>query len=247
MPIKKYKNNSERIKAIKEQKRIYSRKYYKKNPEKVKEYRKKYYLKNKKKENEYAKKYSKTHYLKNKEKYIESNKKYRKTQKYRDARNKQRRNRRKTDPNFRIRERISVEIWNALKTQKVSKNMSIDRTIGCSISHLRKHLEAKFKKGMSWENYGKLWHIDHIIPTSLVDLKIESNQKFVFNYKNFQPLWAKDNMKKSNKISIPISKSQTIGELDSFLRFLTDKFKRNKEFQLEILKTKVNIKQITKI
>ena len=124
--------------------------------------------------------------------------------------------------------------------------MSLNQTIGCSIPRLRRHLESKFKKGMSWENYGKIWHIDHIIPTSLIDLTIKSNQKFVFNYKNLQPLWAKDNMKKSNKISIPISKTKTIGELNSFLKFLTDKFKRNKEFQLEILKTKVNIKQISK-
>ena len=43
--------------------------------------------------------------------------------------------------------------------------MSTNQIIGCSISHLRTHLESKFKKGMNWENYGLYgWHIDHIIP-----------------------------------------------------------------------------------
>jgi hypothetical protein len=71
--------------------------------------------------------------------------------------------------------------------------------IGCSINELRAHLEAKFKEGMSWENYGK-WHIDHIIPCSAFNLTDIQQQQECFNYKNLQPLWAKENWSKGNKI-----------------------------------------------
>ena len=49
---------------------------------------------------------------------------------------------------------------------------------------------------MSWDNYGK-WHIDHIIPLSSANS--EDDIYKLCNYTNLQPLWAEDNLKKSNK------------------------------------------------
>ena len=52
---------------------------------------------------------------------------------------------------------------------------------------------------MSWENYGKDgWHIDHKIPLS--SAKTDREIYELCHYTNLQPLWAKDNLKKSNKI-----------------------------------------------
>lgn len=59
------------------------------------------------------------------------------------------------------------------------------------------YIESKFKEGMSWENHGK-WHIDHIKP--LGNAKTEKELKKLFHYTNVQPLWAKENQKKGNKI-----------------------------------------------
>jgi len=36
--------------------------------------------------------------------------------------------------------------------------------LGCSLDFLRAYLERQFKRGMTWENHGNAWHIDHIIP-----------------------------------------------------------------------------------
>ena len=52
---------------------------------------------------------------------------------------------------------------------------------------------------MTWDNYGE-WHIDHIKPISSFDLKDAKNQKLAMHYTNLQPLWAKDNISKGNKI-----------------------------------------------
>jgi hypothetical protein len=60
-------------------------------------------------------------------------------------------------------------------------------------------LEKQFTKGMNWKNYGK-WHIDHIKPCASFDLSLEHEQKLCFHFTNLQPLWAKDNIRKSDKI-----------------------------------------------
>jgi len=70
--------------------------------------------------------------------------------------------------------------------------------LGCSIEQLKQHLETHFQAGMTWKNYGK-WHVDHIKPCARFDLSKSEEQKICFNYKNLQPLWAIDNLKKGCK------------------------------------------------
>jgi len=71
--------------------------------------------------------------------------------------------------------------------------------LGCSIDFLKQYISNKFDKNMSWDNYGLYgWHIDHIIPLSSAKNKEELEK--LCHYSNLQPLWAKDNLQKSNKI-----------------------------------------------
>ena len=52
---------------------------------------------------------------------------------------------------------------------------------------------------MNWGNYGvNGWQIDHIIPITSFDLTDNEQVKKCFNYKNTQPLWAKENIIKSD-------------------------------------------------
>ncbi len=82
--------------------------------------------------------------------------------------------------------------------KKCAKTMEL---VGCSLEDLRKHIEKQFIDGMSWDNYGLYgWHIDHRVPCSNFDLTDPVQQKQCFHYTNLQPLWAKDNLIKSNKL-----------------------------------------------
>ncbi len=79
------------------------------------------------------------------------------------------------------------------------KSGSAVRDLGCTIPELKIYLEKQFKEGMVWENRGK-WHIDHIIPLSSFDLTKREQFLIACNYKNLQPLWAKENMSKRNRV-----------------------------------------------
>lgn len=119
------------------------------------------------------------------------------------------RNRRKTNPQYRLKLALSGRIRSALKSKGIKKYSTTMELCGCSISHLKKYLESLFTDGMSWENYGLYgWHIDHIIPCASFDLTNPVQQKKCFHYTNLQPLWADINIDKSNKLNYAYKESK---------------------------------------
>ena len=72
-----------------------------------------------------------------------------------------------------------------------------------SARELKEHLEKQFQGGMSWNNYGE-WHIDHIIPLSAFNFDSPAHIDFrrCWALNNLQPLWAKENMQKKDKLTI---------------------------------------------
>jgi hypothetical protein len=102
-------------------------------------------------------------------------------------------NRRLIDPIFYLRKKVRNRLRDYLK-YKTKKTLEY---LGCSFEDLKVHLEVQFTDGMTWKNRSK-WHIDHIIPLS--SAKTDDELYKLCHYTNLQPLWAEDNLKKSNKI-----------------------------------------------
>lgn len=115
----------------------------------------------------------------------------------REKLNSHRVNRRKKDYLFNIKERLISKLSAALKYKNWKKNDSITKSVGCDPEFLCKYIESKFKPGMDWNNR-HLWHIDHRIPLS--SAKTVEELLKLNHYTNLQPLWAEDNLKKSNKL-----------------------------------------------
>lgn len=78
------------------------------------------------------------------------------------------------------------------------------RKLGCTYEVFKAHIEAQFKPGMTWDNFG-LWHIDHIFPLSVALELGQDTFKKACHYTNLQPLWAKENIQKGNKVPYGIS------------------------------------------
>jgi hypothetical protein len=99
------------------------------------------------------------------------------------------------DISKRLRDNITGLFRNYKKHQRVLKY------IGCTFMELKSHLESLFLPGMTWENRGFYgWHIDHKVPLSHYNLQDEQQIYLSCHYTNLQPLWAKDNQHKHNKI-----------------------------------------------
>lgn len=103
--------------------------------------------------------------------------------------------------NKQLRCVVSRSIAQKLKSHGGSKNSSILTALPYSIEDLKKHLESKFKPGMTWDNYGE-WHVDHVQPDSSFKYDKMSDDQFLesWSLNNLQPLWAMDNFCKSKKV-----------------------------------------------
>ncbi len=105
------------------------------------------------------------------------------------------------NPSYRIRTNLSTRLRRILKGLGGNKADSIRGLIGCSLAELVKHIESKWQTDMSWENYGPYgWHIDHIMPCASFDLTDLEQQKACYHWTNLQPLWAADNISKSDRL-----------------------------------------------
>ena len=105
-----------------------------------------------------------------------------------------------TNPTFRMKHNIKTRMRLALKGI-IKKSASTEKLLGCSFNKAKSHIESQFQTGMTWENHGKYgWHIDHIKPCASFDLSNPDEQKICFHYTNLQPLWAKDNLAKGDRI-----------------------------------------------
>jgi hypothetical protein len=103
---------------------------------------------------------------------------------------------------IKLANRMRARILKAIRTQQAAKSETTLQLLGCSVEQLMRHLESLWTEGMSWENHSYHgWHIDHIKPCAMFDLKDPEQQKACFNFKNLQPMWGKENQKKSDRLS----------------------------------------------
>lgn len=80
----------------------------------------------------------------------------------------------------------------------IDKSVSTMKLLGCSRDELRLHLESKFTKGMTLDNHGSFWEIDHDYPLSKF-INYEHLLKLC-NWRNLQPLEIKSNREKGAKL-----------------------------------------------
>jgi hypothetical protein len=161
-----------------------------------------------KKWREQNKEYNKEYYQQNKKyfkEYYQQNKKYYKQyeEENREQRNKYqkeyRRDKRKIDPLYKMKHNLRTRTYYAFKRKGYSKDTKTQKMLGVDWEVAKQHIERQFTKGMNWDNYGQ-WQIDHIIP--IASANTEQELKKLCHYTNLQPLWAQDNLSKSDKIQL---------------------------------------------
>lgn len=189
--IKEYSKKAQSKESYKIKRKIYYKKYMQR-PE-VREHRKKllkkYYW-----EKGYREK-KKEYKLKNKEYIRKQSCEYAKRPEVRARVRNQIRQKLKNDPVFILKSRLRTRFYQYVKRGLAKKQVKTSELIGCDWQYLKNYLQKRFKKGMSWKNFGE-WHIDHRKPMAHFNLLDVKQQYECCNYKNLKPMWATDNLSK---------------------------------------------------
>lgn len=107
--------------------------------------------------------------------------------------------------NRRYRENINHRLAHGMRNrtrQALRNHVKAGKTLemlGCSIDVLKAYLEERFVEGMTWDNYGSMWELDHIRPCASFDLVDPEQQRVCFHYTNLQPMKGIDNRRKGDR------------------------------------------------
>lgn len=104
-----------------------------------------------------------------------------------------------TDIGFRILKNLRSRARFALKADRAVKSDTTENLLGCTIPFFKQYFESLFTDGMSWDLFmkGEI-HLEHIKPCSKFDLTKEDEQRDCFNYRNLQPMFKLDNLRKGS-------------------------------------------------
>ena len=173
---------------------LQNKEYKQNHKNEIKTYNKEYRVEHK----EEAKKYTKQYRIEN----IDDIKAYRRSYQ---------KEKRRTNPAYKLKQSVSTYINIMLKSNNSSKNgESCLKYLPYSLEKLKEHLESLFEPWMTWDNWGLYnwqtwndndpatwtWHVDHITPQSDLPYTSMKDDNFTICWalENLRPLNAKQNI-----------------------------------------------------
>jgi len=103
------------------------------------------------------------------------------------------------NPSYRLSVNIGNSIYQSLRSKKGGRKW--EKLVGYTLDDLIKRLSSKLTGEMTWENYGPVWHIDHVRPKSWFKYVDDNDLQFkeCWALFNLQPKLKFDNISKSNR------------------------------------------------
>ena len=106
--------------------------------------------------------------------------------------------RRLYDPEFKLIGNMRCRLGDVLKGK--SKSQTTKQLIGVNFEIFIKWIKYQLEEGMTMDNYGSIWHLDHVLPISSFNLLEEEELFKAMNWMNIRPMLPVKNIQKSNKI-----------------------------------------------
>lgn len=88
--------------------------------------------------------------------------------------------------------------------KEISDLLGIDKN--GFINHINKYL----LDGMTLENFGKIWSLDHIVPVDLFDILNVDEKRLCYNYLNIMPMFINDNRLKGASVHFSLDKLKSL-------------------------------------
>ena len=103
------------------------------------------------------------------------------------------------NPHIHFMRAMRTRLSMAIRQGGGKKSYKTAQLLGMELPEFRVYLRGQFRDGMTWENYGSVWSLDHIRPCVSFDLADPEQQKVCFRWDNLQPLLVAENQSKGSK------------------------------------------------
>lgn len=105
---------------------------------------------------------------------------------------------------YNEKKRLQIAMRRLYSTNTPSKE--IVSLLGINKEDFVKHINKYLIEGMSLENFGTEWGLDHIVPVELFDFDNNEDLKLCYNYNNIMPMFNIDNRMKGASIHFSLVK-----------------------------------------
>lgn len=97
--------------------------------------------------------------------------------------------------------RLRKQLRNAIRCKTEKGGKATFEHFGCTAGDLKRHLESQWQEGWNWNNYGKVWEVDHkqSLASFGEELRKLEVQKIANHYTNLQPLLKTENQEKGRR------------------------------------------------
>lgn len=95
----------------------------------------------------------------------------------------------KNDNDFKAQKILRFQVTRLISVSKLQKTTDTETIVGYSSIEFKSNMESKFEEGMTWENYGTVWQIDHVKPIAMFHMSDLESLKEVNSLDNLVPMF----------------------------------------------------------
>ena len=107
-----------------------------------------------------------------------------------------------TDSLIRFREKRKWQLSYRRYVLEKAPSEAYAPYFGLDIETLRQWFEAQFTEELNWDNFGKAWQFDHIVPTTYFDYSNEDDLKLCWSFINIRVEKLLLNKNRGNRIDL---------------------------------------------
>lgn len=133
----------------------------------------------------------------------------------------------KTNPKLAEKKRQQIAFRRLVKG--LGADSEIREGVGLNFLEIKEWISGRMLPGMTRQNYGKIWVIDHVVPLWLFDLRNVEHCKLVWNYRNLMPLFKEDNLRKQGDLRFSVlflARSEDCYVTQHLMKIVTSEIKK---------------------
>lgn len=114
---------------------------------------------------------------------------------------------------YNTKKKYQIALRRLFATNATSKEML--SLVGTEREPFINHIKKYMISGMTMDNFGPVWGLDHIVPVELFDISNLDERKICYNYNNIMPMFNTDNRNKGMSVHFSLDKLKTLTKNES--------------------------------